>query len=154
MLFHAYADIERMPEWSPLLASVVLVDRQQLLSEWSLRVPRPLTRIVRAMGMSGLVRWRATHETEGKRLLRWSSISGVQNSGEATFEGLDGAASRTLISLRMTYTLPDVAKPLVEAPLVQRFVHRTLLSTMERFKDTLEAEAVATGAVQQLAETG
>lgn len=66
---------------------------------------------------------------------------GVQNSGVATFESTPGVADCTTVTLRMSYTLPDIAGPLVETLVAQNFVKRTLLSTMERFRLTLEAEA-------------
>jgi len=46
----------------------------------------------------------------------------------------------------MSYTLPDVTQTLVSSGLAQRFVRRTMLSTMEIFRDALEAEAEAAGA--------
>lgn len=141
-LFDAYSDIERMPQWSPLLASVVLTDPAERLSEWSLRVPRPLAAAVSAAGMGEVVRWQAVHEVDiapgGEQRLSWRSLSGVQNAGVATFAGAPGGGGPTTLTLRMEYTLPDVARPLLESELVQRFVRRTLLSTMERFRDTLE----------------
>mmetsp|Transcript_13062 Transcript_13062/g.33483 ORF Transcript_13062/g.33483 Transcript_13062/m.33483 type:complete len:206 (+) Transcript_13062:106-723(+) len=140
-LFDAYADVERMPQWSSMLESVVLVDSQTRRSEWALRIPRPLARLVGAVGMGQLVRWEAVHETEGCDVLRWRSLSGVQNSGEATF--VERAGGITTVSLRMTYTLPDLAGPLLSAPFAKRFVRRTMMRTMYTFKDTLEAEAVA-----------
>ena len=81
---------------------------------------------------------------EESRLLRWRSLSGVQNAGEATFEPAEEeGAGLTRVSLSMTYTLPDVAGPLIETSVAQRFVYRTMLSTMERFREALEAEAAA-----------
>jgi len=65
---------------------VALVDEKALRSEWALRVPRPLSRIVSAVGMRNHVRWEAVHEVEPPRVLRWRSLSGVQNAGVATFE--------------------------------------------------------------------
>ena len=75
LLFEAYADIERMSQWSPMLERVELVDPIAKRSQWSLRVPRPLSRIVSAAGMGRLVRWEAEHEVQEPRLLRWRSLS-------------------------------------------------------------------------------
>jgi uncharacterized membrane protein len=141
MLFTAYADIERMPQWSPLLESVTLVDSAKRCSEWALRVPRPLASLIRAAGMGQLVRWTAVHETEGCDVLRWQSLSGVKNSGEATFVYRGGGV--TTVALRISYELPDLVGPVLSAPFAQRFVRRTLLSTMTRFKEALEAEAAS-----------
>ena len=141
MLFTAYADIERMPQWSPLLESVTIVDSAKRCSEWALRVPRPLASLIRAAGMGQLVRWTAVHETEGCDVLRWQSLSGVKNSGEATFVYRGGGV--TTVALRISYELPDLVGPVLSAPFAQRFVRRTLLSTMTRFKEALEAEAAS-----------
>lgn len=138
-LFEAYADIERMTQWSPLLKSVELVDPAARLSEWSLRVPRPLARIVERAGMGEIVRWQAVHEVDPPHRLSWRSLDGVQNAGRATFESSDKSPDVTTLTLRMEYTLPDVAKPLLESELAQRFVRRTMLATMERFRDALES---------------
>ena len=141
MLFTAYADIERMPQWSPLLESVTIVDSAKRCSEWALRVPRPLASLIRAAGMGQLVRWAAVHETEGCDVLRWQSLSGVKNSGEATFVYRGGGV--TTVALRISYELPDLVGPVLSAPFAQRFVRRTMLSTMTRFKEALEAEAAS-----------
>lgn len=151
LLFAAYADIERMPQWSPMLESVTLVDPLALRSEWALRVPKPLTRWLRAAGMSRLVQWEAVHEVEAPRVLRWRSLSGVENSGIATFEPTDGQAGCTTVTLCMSYSLPNLAAPLVENSLAQKFVRRTMLSTMERFKSALEKDARDKGATAQAA---
>ena len=144
LLFEAYADIERMPQWSPLLESVTLVDPLTRRSEWALRVPRPLARLVRAAGMARLVQWEAVHEVDAPHILRWRSLSGIQNSGVATFERTEGQPDCSTVTLCMSYTLPDVAGAIIDNALAQRFVQKTMFSTMERFKATLEQEAAET----------
>ena len=136
----AYGDIERMPEWSPMLERVVVVDRQARRSEWKLRVPRALGFIVRAAGMENAVQWEATHEVQPPRALRWRSLSGVENAGEALFTPAPEGEGWTVLRLSMSYTLPEVVRPLVQAPPVQAFVRSTMLSTMRTFKEALEAE--------------
>jgi len=143
LLFEVYADIERMPEWSPLLERVTLVDPAARRSEWALRVPRPLTRLVNAAGLQNLVQWEAMHELDPPRALRWRSLSGVQNSGEATFTPVAGQPRATTVRLRMSYTLPDLAGPLAETRLAQSFVRRTMHGAMTRFRDAMEAQAAA-----------
>lgn len=137
----AYSDIERMCEWSPLLESVVLLDPVQQLSQWKLRIPMPLRRLARAIGAGRVVCWEAVHEVDPLRSLSWHSINGIQNSGCATF--CEISPVRTALTLEMSYTLPGLIRPLVEAPFAQRFVRRTLLSTMECFRRTLEDEVQA-----------
>lgn len=158
-LFAAYADIERMPQWSNMLKSVTLVDPVERRSEWKLRVPRLISRLLSAAGIGRLVQWEAVHETEGCDVLRWRSLSGVENEGEATF--VDSGGGVTTVSLQITYTLPDLAGPILSAPFARHFVRRTMLSTMYRFKETLEAEAAreagqieqAAGQIEEAAET-
>ena len=85
------------------------------------------------------------HDVDPPRVLQWRSLSGVQNSGSATFEARGDV---TTVSLTITYTLPDVGgvslRPLVENAFAQRFVRRTMLSTMEVFREKLEAEHAKT----------
>ena len=57
----------------------------------------------------------------------------------ATFE--EGADGCTNVTLTISYTLPNVARPIVSRNWPQRFVRRTMLWTMETFRDALEAEA-------------
>ena len=143
LLFAAYADIEQMPRWAPMLKSVVLKDKEERISEWALRVPRPVQRIVRAAGFSNLVCWEATHDVDPPRELRWRSLSGVQNAGVARFETSSADARVTTVTLTMTYTLPDVAGPIANSAIAQSFVRRTMLSTFDLFKEELEAQAAA-----------
>ena len=65
----------------------------------------------------------------------------MENSGEATFEPTPGEPGCTTVNLRLSYTLPDIAGPLVESSLAQKFVRSTLLGTMKRFQLALEGEA-------------
>ena len=70
------------------------------------------------------------HEVEVPRLLRWRSLSGVSNAGEATFEPAPEAGPGcTRVSLRMSYTLPDLAGPLAETALAKRFVRTNSIAS-------------------------
>ena len=55
--------------------------------------------------------------------------------------GDDGAA--TLVTLQMSYTLPDFAAPFVENAIARHLMRYTVRRTMERFRDAMEAEAAA-----------
>ena len=156
--FSAYADIGNMPRWSPMLESVVLVDPVARRSEWALRVPRPLVMIAEATGFANLVRWEATHDIEPGQtssVLRWRSLSGVENSGEAVFvENAGDGVEATTVTLTMSYTLPDMAGRLVDTGLAQRFVRKTMSSTMEKFRTALEAEHARSVLEAGVQETG
>ena len=146
MLFSAYADIERIPEWLPILRTVAVVDAVNRKSSWALRVPRPLFRLARACGFGTLVCWDAEHYIDPPARLWWRSISGVENQGEVCFDAVDGNEddAATVVKMTMTYTLPDIAAPFVENALAQRFVGRIVTRTMERFKVSLEDEYAQT----------
>lgn len=140
-LFAAYENIERIPEWLPLLESVVIVDQEARRSEWALRVPRQIYSLANGAGFGTLVRWEAIHDVVPNRQLTWRSISGLANGGEVTFVALDGdEEAGGVVTLRMEYTVPDVAKPLVENVATRRFLRRIVRRTMERFRDALELE--------------
>ena len=51
----AYADLERFPEYAPLLQSVRITGDGR--SAWALQVPRVVASVARAIGMGSLVRW-------------------------------------------------------------------------------------------------
>ena len=139
-VFDAYDNIERMPEWLVMLESVRFVDRGGRRSEWSLKVPRPVSALARRAGFGTLVRWEAVHQVEAPRKLQWKSLSGFENAGDMTFEAVDGDEEATHVTLQMTYTLPKLAAPLVENALARRFMRYTVRRTMERFRDKMEEE--------------
>jgi uncharacterized membrane protein len=141
LAFAAYDDIERMPEWMPMLESVVFVDREDRRSEWTLNLPRPVFRIARAVGYEKLVRWEAVHRVESPHTLQWNSLSGFPNRGEMSFEPVDGDETRTKVTCRMTYELPDAAAPLLRNLFLQRFMRYTIRRAMERYRDVMEEEA-------------
>ena len=143
LLFEAYDNIERMPEWLPLLRSVVLVDKPNRRSEWSLRVPRAISRIASAGGFGTLVCWEAKHQVEVPRRLWWNSLSGLENQGEIFFEESATEENVTTVTLRMTYSLPDAAAPLADNVIARRFANRMVNSAVERYRDVLEEEAAA-----------
>ena len=143
LAFAAYDNIERMPEWMPMLESVVFVDKEDRRSEWTLNLPRPVFRLASAVGFWQLVRWEAIHRVESPRILRWNSLSGFPNRGEMFFETVDGEVATTQVTLRMTYELPDAAAPLIKNMLAQRFMRYTVRRAMERYKEVMEEEAAA-----------
>lgn len=153
LLFAAYDNIERMPEWSPMLESVTFVDRESRRSEWLLQVPRPIYRVAHAAGFGSLVRWEAIHVVEPPRRLSWRSISGFQNEGDVFFEPVDDSDTSTQVVLRMTYTLPKFAAPLAQNVFVQNFMHQVARRAMERFRDVMEAETAALLEVTSALET-
>ena len=108
-------------------------------------------RIARAVGYGSLVRWDAVHFVEPPNRLWWYSTSGISNGGEAIFEAVEAAerTPTTRVTLKMTYTLPNIAAPFLENKFAQRFVRRNVMRTMERYRDALEAETAAAAAREE-----
>lgn len=124
--YEAYADLTRMPQWAPLLASVEF-DTETRVSTWRLGV----------RGIS--VRWTAQNLEElPPRLLRWESSAGAQNFGAATFHSTSPGACT--LNVTMTYKTPRAIAEIVEGPRVQDFIRRLLAATLARFKATVERE--------------
>lgn len=131
--YAAYAGLERMPEWCPMLRSVSWRDRSRGVSEWR-------------MGYRGVsVGWTAeTLEEAPPQLLRWKSRAGVPNFGVATFA--DAGAGATDCEVALSYQMPRVLSDIVETPRVQRFIARLLERTLLAFGRIMEAEHDAGGA--------
>ena len=133
----AYADLERFPEYAPLLQSVRIVGDGR--SAWALRVPRLVASVARAIGMGSLVRWEAAYAVEASPpRLTWQSVTGFRNAGEARFEPL--GAGRCRVTVRMTYSVPLTLRPLEGSAVVTRLISSTMRGAMERFKADLEDE--------------
>ena len=129
-----YADIERFPEYAPLLQSVRILDDGT--SAWALQVPRLLKAAARAVGMGSLVNWEASYVVDYPQRLAWQSITGFQNAGVATFEPLGERHCR--VTVRMTYAVPATLRPFQRSRLVTRLLERTMVGAMERFREGLE----------------
>lgn len=126
-VFGCYADLERMPEWSPV--SQVTVDACTLESTWML-------------SYAGIdVSWRArVLESQPPSLLRWESVSGARNMGEVRFTAL--GEDECKMDLTMSYQIPASIARIVESDLVQSFIVRVCLKpTMRRFGDAMEGVA-------------
>ncbi len=145
-LYDAYADLPRMVEWSPLLSHVTY-DTETRRSAWELRVPRPLHWLWAAANMgTPAVTWTAVNLVEEPPcLLRWRSCSGYENEGEVTFEAVASTEPWpvTNMTLCLSYPLPRMARPLLQNRMVQRFIKKTMRSTMLTFADVMESEAAA-----------
>ena len=133
----AYADLERFPEYAPLLQSVRITGDGR--SAWALQVPRVVASVARAIGMGSLVRWEAAYAVDASPpRLAWQSLTGFRNAGEARFEQL--GAGRCRVTVRMTYSVPLTLRPLERSAVVTRILSSTMRGAMERFKAHLEEE--------------
>ena len=77
--FDAYSQLERIPEWNPILGRVKVISPTR--SEWSARLPPALARIVPNCEWTSQQCLDASECT-----ISWESVSGINTSGEATFE--------------------------------------------------------------------
>lgn len=76
--FDAYSQLERIPEWNPILGRVKVISPTR--SEWSARLPPALARIVPNC------EWTSQQCLDSSECtISWQSISGIDTGGEATF---------------------------------------------------------------------
>ena len=141
--FDAYSELERIPEWNPILGRVKVISPTR--SEWSARLPPALARIVPNC------EWTSQQcLDEAECTISWESVSGIDTSGEATFvaEGPDAC----VFTLTISYTLPDWLQPIATSPLARKFVRNSVDTTVERFKAAIEAERTAAAITAEIDE--
>ncbi|CAM9317396.1 unnamed protein product [Ectocarpus sp. 12 AP-2014] len=121
--YSLYSDLQRQPEWSPWLKSVQH-DRVTGTSKW----------VIQSNGIK--VSWNAqnTVEVYGSEVA-WESTTGLSNRGRVTFD--DKGDGRCLMTLTLSYNLPYVIASVLRLEAVERFVKRTILSDLARFKKVL-----------------
>lgn len=131
-VYAAYADLERMPAWSPWLLDVRALPGGA--SEWS----------VGARGVR--LSWRAVCVVEDPgRLIAWESVSGLRNRGRVEFwEGGDGTGVRLTVEV----DAPERVAGLVDGTAkIGQFVEETLRGDLERFREIVVADAEMQGGV-------
>jgi uncharacterized membrane protein len=132
-VYDKYIDVEQMPSWSPWLRSVV-VDTSIIpsVSTWTL-------------GARGLtVSWRARNiEAIRGALVRWESITGLQNRGRVEFLDAEGDGRKTRVVLTVAAKLPKgIAMAATKIDMVGRFVEDTLRADLLRFRDAVAKDPV------------
>ena len=116
--FDAYSQLERIPEWNPILGRVKVISPTR--SEWSARLPPALARIIPNCEWTSQQCLDASECT-----ISWQSVSGVDTSGVAIFEP-DGPES-CVFTLTISYSLPGWLTPVATSPLVRVGVRLTLI---------------------------
>jgi uncharacterized membrane protein len=81
-------------------------------------------------------------EQEPDRRIAWESVDGKQTRGAVTFEPA-GSPSRTLVRLNMSYTPEGVTEKVGSAAGLDA---RRIRGDLERFRDLIESQKVASGA--------
>ena len=137
----------RIPEWMQWIQSVVVLEDDERMSQWSLETQQ--------FGQTFKFSWLAKNMTPIKhRLIHWISVEdaskgllqgfvSVKNKGEIQFRVLEGnqetgKEASTVIRLVIIYQLPQVLLPLVD--LLKPTVDGILLEYMQNFERVAVAE--------------
>jgi uncharacterized membrane protein len=119
--FDAYSQLERIPEWNPILGRVKVISPTR--SEWSARLPPALARIVPNC------EWTSQQCLDSSECtISWQSVSGIDTSGEAIFVA-DGPAA-CVFTLTISYSLPGWLTPVATSPLARTFVNSSVNTTV------------------------
>ncbi|CAM9326255.1 unnamed protein product [Scytosiphon promiscuus] len=137
--YSLYSDLRRQPDWSPWLKSVEH-DRESGTSKW----------VIQSNGIK--VSWKAknTAEVYGSEVA-WESTTGLSNRGRVTFQ--DKGKERCLMTLTLSYNLPFVIASVLRLEAVEKFVKRTILSDLSRFKKVLLKQLAERSATSSTAGT-
>ena len=152
ILYSEYADLSRMVEWSPSLESVVVDPDQPSNSVWTMRVPRALQAASRTVGYPNPeLQWEAVLDAPGPPAMTWTSSmrsisenAGFIPSGAVSFAPAPDNPDASVMTLTLTYTLPDPVEwwllAIITSPLVQGIVRNRIRAGMQRFASTIRAE--------------
>ena len=119
-----YSDLSQHPRWSPWLKEVKIVDKLKRSSEWTLR----------AKGVT--ISWQAVNNIENPpNHISWESTSGLSNRGEVRFTDFE---THIRMDLTISYNLPEaIAKAVGNIRIVNKFIDKTLIKDLERFRSTI-----------------
>ncbi len=125
-----WSDLEAMPLWMSWIESVKTIDQSVKtlpdLTEWTLA----------ANGFR--FKWKAQiNERIEAEKLKWESIGGLPTKGSVHF--YTNKEERTIVKLSVTYELPRVLAPLMEANILGGMVTNELQANIDRFKALVES---------------
>ncbi len=125
-----WSDLEAMPLWMSWIESVKTIDEPTKtlpdLTEWTLA----------ANGFR--FKWKAKiNERVEAQKLKWESIGGLATKGSVHFSTEN--ENKTFVKLSVTYELPRVLAPLMEANILGGMVTNELQGNIDRFKDLVES---------------
>ena len=153
-LYAGFADVSRMPEWSPLLESVTVDANSPRRSVWVMKVPRTLNYAARMLGYPSTLGWTAELDAPGPPLMTWTSV--LDDNGQ--LKGLEGAAFEpsgsvkfeerepnvTDMELRLCYALPEPTAAwmitLIQSPPVQFVLKARMAAGCKRFSKIMHRE--------------
>jgi uncharacterized membrane protein len=123
-VWEVWSDLEAMPRWMRWIESVVTLDDPDL-TDWTLV----------AQGFRFHWKARITRRVEAQQL-HWESVGGLPTRGAVRFypQGPDC----TIVRLSVSYELPGVLAPLMDASIMGGIVVKELQANLDRFRDVVE----------------
>jgi uncharacterized membrane protein len=123
-VWEVWSDLEAMPRWMRWIESVVTLDDPDL-TDWTLA----------AQGFRFHWKARITSRVEAQQL-HWESVGGLPTRGAVRFypQGPDC----TIVRLSVSYELPGVLAPLMDANIMGGIVVKELQANLDRFRDVVE----------------
>lgn len=153
-LYRGYANVERMPEWSPLLSSVNVDAERPNLSVWCMRCPRALRVAAQLLGYPPQLKWEADLYAPGPPAMRWTSVldgdgklkglpnAGFEPSGRVEFEQL--GPDLCAMTLHLCYAVPEGTPSwqiaLVQSAPVQYVLTSRMSAGLKRFAAQMRVE--------------
>ena len=129
-IWRTWVDLDAMPLWMSLIESVKTIEEPTKtlpdLTEWTLA----------ANGFR--FKWKAKiNERIENQRIAWESVGGLPTKGCVRF--YEQEESRTMVKLSVTYELPKVLAPLMEANVMGGMVTNELQGNLDRFRDLVES---------------
>ena len=124
-----WTDLEAMPKWMTWIESVKTTEEASTtlpeITEWTLA----------ANGFRFQWKAKITERIETQKL-QWESIGGLPTKGVVRF--YETNSGKTDVKLTITYELPRVLAPLMEAKILGGIVTNELQTNIDRFRDLVE----------------
>ena len=125
-----WSDLKAMPLWMSWIESVKTLDDEENvlpdLTEWTLA----------ANGFR--FKWKAKiNERVEAEKLKWESVGGLPTKGSVDFSQKEN--NLTVVTLSVTYELPQILAPLMKASILGGMVTNELQENLNRFKDLVES---------------
>ena len=129
-VWQVWSDLDAMPLWMTWIESVRTVDEETKtlpdLTEWTLA----------ANGFR--FKWKARiSERIDAQKLKWESVGGLPTKGAVRFYSEE--KNNTAVKLTVSYELPKILAPLMEANILGGMVNKELQSNLDRFRDLVES---------------
>ena len=129
-VWKVWSDLEAMPRWMSWIESVKTIEEETTtlpdLTEWTLA----------ANGFR--FKWQARiSERIDAQKLQWESVGGLPTKGAVRFYTEE--LNRTVVKLTVSYELPKVLAPLMEANILGGMVNKELQGNLDRFRDLVES---------------